>query len=217
MRCSVAVAYGQIQNPNILPSEKLGALRTMAGRKQLSKKQLRIAQEGNDICTDCHRCTDVCPVGINLEALWFNMRDDLARQGYPKSEAWAREAIKLDYDLATIRGRALPLRPVDKGFSSELAGSAQASTFSVCFGCENCTNVCPVIGNYEDPKEVVGLMPHQIMHALALGRRDLALGSGMLWDCVTCYLCQEHCPQGVDVTDVLYELKNLAFRHLGPI
>ncbi len=32
----------------------------------------------------------------------------------------------------------------------------------------------------------------------------------MLWDCVTCYQCQEHCPQGVKVTDVLYELKNQA-------
>lgn len=216
MRCSVSVAYGQIPNPNILPSEKLAVLKAMAEGKQLSNRQLRIAQEGNDICTDCHRCTDVCPVGINLEAMWFSMRDDLARLGYPKSEAWAKGAIKVDYDLNTIKGQTLPLTPADKGFSSELKGSAQASTFSVCFGCENCTNVCPIIGNYQDPKGVVGLMPHQIMHALALGRRDLALGSGMLWDCVTCYLCQEHCPQGVDVTDVLYELKNLAFRHLSP-
>ncbi len=36
----------------------------------------------------------------------------------------------------------------------------------------------------------------------------------MLWDCTTCYLCQEHCPQGVKVTDVLYELKNLAYQRL---
>jgi heterodisulfide reductase subunit C len=38
------------------------------------------------------------------------------------------------------------------------------------------------------------------------------MGSGMLWDCVTCYQCQEHCPQGVKVTDVLYELKNQAMK-----
>jgi heterodisulfide reductase subunit C len=36
----------------------------------------------------------------------------------------------------------------------------------------------------------------------------------MLWDCVTCYQCQEHCPQGVKVTDVLYELKNLAIKEM---
>jgi heterodisulfide reductase subunit C len=32
----------------------------------------------------------------------------------------------------------------------------------------------------------------------------------MLWECVTCYQCQEHCPQGVKVADILYELKNSA-------
>jgi len=46
-----------------------------------------------------------------------------------------------------------------------------------------------------------------------LGIRDLAFGSGMLWDCTTCYQCQEHCPQGVKVTEVLYELKNLAIKN----
>jgi len=214
MRCSVAVAFEEIPNPNILPSEKLAALRAMASGKKLSERELQIIQEGSHICTDCHRCTDVCPIGINLEALWYNMRDDLAQLGYPKPEAWARQAMGIDYNLTTIRGQALSLTPADRGFSKELRTSAQARTFSVCFGCETCTNVCPVVGNYNNPWEVVGLMPHQIMHALALGQKDLALGSGMLWDCVTCYMCQERCPQGVCVTDVLYELKNLSFKHL---
>jgi heterodisulfide reductase subunit C len=120
----------------------------------------------------------------------------------------------IDYNLTRIRDQALSLTPADRGFSKELRASAQAHTFSVCFGCETCTNVCPVVGNYNNPWEVVGLMPHQIMQALALGQKDLALGSSMLWDCLTCYMCQERCPQGVCVTDVLYELKNLSFKHL---
>jgi heterodisulfide reductase subunit C len=32
----------------------------------------------------------------------------------------------------------------------------------------------------------------------------------MLWDCLGCYQCQELCPQGVAVTDVMYQLKNVA-------
>lgn len=213
-RCSVAVAFKQIPNPNILPSEKLAVLRDMASGKKLPEKQLRIIQEGIHICTDCHRCTDVCPAGINLEDLWFSMRDNLAQLGYPKPEVWAREGMGAEYDLTRLKAQTLSLTPVDRGFLGGLGDSAQASTFSVCFGCENCTNVCPVVGNYENPGEVLGLVPHQIMHALALGRRDLAFGSRMLWDCVTCYICQEYCPQGVSVTDVLYELKNLSFIHL---
>ncbi len=216
-RCSVAVAFKQIPNPNILPSEKMAALRALVSGKKLSEKELRTIQEGSHICTDCHRCTDVCMVGINLEDLWFSMRDNLAQLGYPKPEAWAREAMRADYGLTKMKDKTLSLTPADRGFLGELTGSAQASTFSVCFGCENCTNVCPVVGNYENPQEVVGLMPHQIMHTLALGCRDLALGSSMLWDCVTCYTCQEYCPQGVCITDVLYELKNLAFRQLKKV
>jgi heterodisulfide reductase subunit C len=92
--------------------------------------------------------------------------------------------------------------------------SAQAKNFSVCFGCQTCTTVCPVVGNYENPQEALGLLPHQIMHAAGLGIRDLAFGSNMLWDCLTCYQCQEQCPQGVHVTDVLYELKNLAVKRV---
>jgi heterodisulfide reductase subunit C len=48
-----------------------------------------------------------------------------------------------------------------------------------------------------------------------LGARDLAFGSTMLWDCLTCYQCQEQCPQGVGVTDVLYELKNLVVEYIS--
>jgi len=35
----------------------------------------------------------------------------------------------------------------------------------------------------------------------------------MLWDCLTCYQCQEHCPQNVKVTEVLYGLKNLSIKN----
>jgi heterodisulfide reductase subunit C len=138
----------------------------------------------------------------------------LSELGYPKPEAWAREAIGADFDLSNFKEKPLSLTPVDKEFAGALVSSAQASSFSVCFGCQNCTNVCPVVGNYENPKEVLGLLPHEIMHCLALKQKGLAIGSNMLWDCLTCYICQEHCPQGVRVTDVLYELKNLALKHL---
>ncbi len=213
-RCSVAVAFNEIPNPNILPSEKLTAFRALLSGRGVSKEKLKIIQEGSYICTDCHRCTDVCPIGINLEDLWLNMKRHLTELGYAKPEAWAREAIGADFDLTTLKDKTLSLTPVDKAFISRLTGSAQANTFSVCFGCQNCTNVCPVVGNYENPKEIVGLLPHEIMHCLALKQKELALGSRMLWDCVTCYICQEHCPQGVRVTDVLYQLKNLALREL---
>jgi len=239
LRCSVAVAFDEIRNINILPSEKIASMKALASGKRLSSQALRNIQEGIYLCTNCYRCTVVCPVGINLQDLWFNVRETLLQKGYPEFLALsplsfyrglmreetvqkdyekplirAREAIVAQCDLMRRKGKVLPLTPADRPFQSGLNLSAQAKTFSVCFGCQTCTTVCPVVSNYENPQEVLGLLPHQIMHAAGLGLRDLAFGSNMLWDCLTCYQCQEQCPQGVCVTDVLYELKNLAIKHV---
>ncbi|MDL1979476.1 MAG: 4Fe-4S dicluster domain-containing protein, partial [Deltaproteobacteria bacterium] len=215
LRCSVAVVLEEIPNVNILPSEKMVSLKALASGRELSAKELRMIQEGAYLCTNCKRCTAVCPVGINLQDLWVNLQEYLVQKGYPEPVVWAREAIGAEFNPVDMQDKVLSLIPADTGLQSGATLSAEVNTFSVCFGCKNCTTVCPVVGNYDNPQEVLGLLPHQIMHSVGLGLTDLALGSRMLWDCVTCYQCQEHCPQGVCVTDLFYELKNLAFRHLN--
>jgi heterodisulfide reductase subunit C len=237
-RCSVAIAFEGIPNVNILPSEKLGSLRSLASGKAITEKEFRDIQEGVYLCTNCYRCTVVCPAGIDLQKMWFTvreilfergvpefsllsplsfyrglMKEEVAKKDYQEPLTRAREAILSQCDWMKRKDQALPLTP-DKNFKSGLNLSAQAKTFSVCFGCQTCTTVCPVVANYERPQEALGLLPHQIMHAAGLGVRDLAFGSNMLWDCLTCYQCQEQCPQGVAVTDVLYELKNLAVKYV---
>ena len=72
-----------------------------------------------------------------------------------------------------------------------------------------------MVRNYENPREALGLVLHQIIHAAIVGVGDLIFSSNMLWDCLGCYQCQEQCPQGVRVTDVLYELKNIAMKHVN--
>jgi heterodisulfide reductase subunit C/nitrate reductase gamma subunit len=234
LNCSVGVACELIPNLNILPSEKLSSVKVLAAGKNLSNSELRDIQEGVYLCTNCRRCTVVCPVGINLQDLWFNVRETLLDKGYPELLALSplsyyrglmrEQLVGTHYSAPLLLAReaiepgtspaqeTLPATSLDREFKSVLGLSDQASTFSVCFGCQTCTTVCPVVACYENPQEILGLLPHQIMHSCGLGLRDLAFGSGMLWDCLTCYRCLEECPQGVQVTDVLYELKNLAIR-----
>jgi heterodisulfide reductase subunit C len=214
IRCSVAVTYRKIPNPCILPSEKLVSLKQLVSGKKVGAGKLAMLQEGNHICTDCHRCTDVCPVGIDLQAQWHSLELELVHREYPGLEIWARESIRKLFNVRAISGQDIVLQTPGGEISEDGLDMPHAQTFSVCYGCQTCTNVCPVVGAYEDPQTQVDLLPHQIMHTLALNRKDMALGSRMLWDCVTCYLCQEECPQGVCITDVLYNLKNLAFHHL---
>ncbi|MCJ7547793.1 MAG: 4Fe-4S dicluster domain-containing protein [Deltaproteobacteria bacterium] len=240
VRCSVAAALEEVPNINILPSEKIVSIRALASGRKLAKEELKAIQEGVYLCTNCYRCTVVCPVGINLQDLWFNVREVLLQRGLPEFSLLSplsfyrglmrKEMGKKDYEKPLVRTRetiadkcklmktqdtVIPLTPTDRTFKNRLHLSAQAKTFSGCFGCQTCTNACPVVANYKKPQEILGLLPHQIMHACALGVRDLAFGSQMLWDCLTCYQCQEQCPQGVSITDVLYELKNLAVEYVS--
>ena len=234
-RCSAAMAFEATGNDNILPSEKMKSLKKYAGGRRIDPMDLSAIQEGVYLCTNCDRCTVSCPAGINLRDLWFSARERLLQERLPTASVLSpfsfyrglnrRKLAEHQYGAPLSAARAamastskyidqpdavIPLTPADGEFKKSADGSPQAGTYAYCFSCENCTTVCPVVGNYENPQETLGLLPHQIMRSVALGIKDLAIGSRMLWDCVTCYQCQEHCPQGVKVTDVLYELKNQA-------
>ncbi|OPX34126.1 MAG: hypothetical protein B1H12_10645 [Desulfobacteraceae bacterium 4484_190.2] len=236
-RCSVAVAFYKTGNMTILPSEKMVFLKDYVSNKDLDEEALRTIQEGAYLCTNCDRCTVVCPVGINLRDLWVNVKEEMIQKkrpvplvlsqlsfyrgierqyldskDYSKPLDGSKKAIAAKCELINRPEKIIPLTPVNKEFKDKAETFSQATTFTYCYSCENCSTVCPVVENYENPQEVLGLLPHQIMRSLGLGLSDLALGSNMLWDCVTCYQCQEHCPQGVKVTDILYELKNMAIK-----
>ncbi|MBW2172520.1 MAG: 4Fe-4S dicluster domain-containing protein [Deltaproteobacteria bacterium] len=239
VRCAVSVAFEEIPNVNILPSEKIAPIKALISSKSLSEEDIRSLQEGTYLCTNCNRCTVACPVGINLQDLWFTVREALLRSGHPEAAvlsnlsfyrgvkrdtmmakeyrgpaALAREAIGAAVDCANVEDLTVPLTPCEDGIKEELKLSAQAHTFSNCFACKTCTTACPVVFNYDNPQEALGLMPHQIMRAAAMGFTDLIFSSNMLWDCLACYACQEYCPQGVCVTDIFYELKNQAVKQM---
>ena len=234
LRCSAAAAFDALGNEYILPTEKMTFLKKLAAGKALGSKELQAIQEGVYLCTNCDRCTVVCPAGINLKDLWFNVREDLVQKGYPEplvlSPFSFYRGLNQENITADIYGKPLkeanlavagrfeqvmdPSTPIAFKDRDEvkLNGLPGSSTFSYCFGCQNCTTVCPVVVSFENPKETLGLLPHQIMNCLGLGLVEMATGPKMLWDCVTCYQCQEHCPQNVEVTDILFQLKNLAVR-----
>lgn len=237
LRCSVAVAYNANGNRLVLPAEKVEFLKAYTAGKSLSREAMDAIHEGIYLCTNCDRCTVVCPVGINLRDLWLSVREPIVAdggpvflalspfsffrglnrhrlpdKGYERPLDAAMEAMAAAFPMVRETEVLISVTPMDKAFKKQAAETASGSTFAYCFSCENCTTVCPVVKAYENPQEAVGVLPHQIMRSLGLGIKDLALGSPMLWNCLTCYQCQEHCPQGVKVTDVLYELKNMAVK-----
>ena len=214
------------------------SLKGMSNGSDPAEQARRSLLEGLYLCTNCYRCTAFCPVGINLQDLWFNVRETMLRKGLPEMLTLSplsfyrglnrsrleesRYAGPLAQALGAIEKRCRSLDAIrvinenhlDKGFQKNLKPGDPGKTFFACFNCKTCTAACPVVRNYENPPEALGLVPHQIMHAAILGLTEPIFRSKMLWSCLGCYECQEHCPQGVCVTDVLYDLKNLAVRHM---
>ena len=234
LRCSSSPAFDATGNDCILPSEKLQSIRKLAASKPLSPSERQALREGVYICTNCDRCTVVCPSGINLRDLWLNVREglissssegetlmlsgfsfvrglnqpNLTPDDYKKPLEMARQAVARGWPSAA---ETESLR-FNGGSESRATLPYDAETFRACFSCQNCTTVCPVVAVSENPEETLGLLPHQIMCSLGLGLTDMACGANMIWDCVTCYQCQEHCPQLVEVTDILYQLKNIVIK-----
>lgn len=207
IHCSVATAMDELGILDILPSEKLHSLARMSRGVKMDAESLGLLRQGADICTSCHRCTDLCPVGIDLHDLWTAQIEDLDAIGL---ENTYRDAAKRTSDAAEPSRHAPVLHIGAPGAIPGMALSAKAQTFAGCYTCKTCTTVCPVVQQCQDPKTMLDLTPHQVMHALGMGMREEALGARMVWNCLSCYRCQEACPQGVRVTDIFIELTNLA-------
>ncbi|WP_243546641.1 4Fe-4S dicluster domain-containing protein [Pseudodesulfovibrio tunisiensis] len=208
LHCSVAPVFAVLGNADILPSEKLRSLNRHAV-DGLDGRALELFAEGSRICTECLRCTDICPSGMDLQSLWMASREHLAqgrtagpnaeiRMGHPKG--WATAFMEMgEFEAERTGGDGLADR---------------AESYWACVQCTTCTSVCPVVAVSSDPTRDLDFTPQQIMNLLRMGLKDQALGVRMVWSCTTCYKCQEHCPQNIPVADVLYELRNVAAARL---
>ena len=48
------------------------------------------------------------------------------------------------------------------------------------------------------------------MRMAQLGLKEDIISSEDLWQCTTCYTCEERCPRGVPIVDVVIALRNIA-------
>jgi ferredoxin len=189
LNCSAAMVFEAIGNEYILPSEKMVLLKKLASGKKLNQAQTRAIQEGVYLCTNCDRCTVRCPSGIRLKELWYSVREALLESGPPLPHvltpfSFARglniqETLSADIYAHPIEdarqavsGRFTNLMNPDTPIPLNAQRTAKSqppikdSTYTHCFSCQTCTTVCPVVGNYDDPEQVLGLLPHP--HELGL-------------------------------------------------
>ncbi|XPV77526.1 MAG: 4Fe-4S dicluster domain-containing protein [Desulfovibrio sp.] len=204
LHCSVAPSFSVLGNVDILPSEKLISLKQFWLKKDLEHEKLAAFAQGSRICTECMRCTDICPSGINLQELWMGSKPEIATLVPESNHALRKMSAEERFDSF-----------VENNTTHTATGLADnAESFWACVQCTTCTNVCPVVAVCEEPSQDLDLMPQQIMNLLRMGLKEEAMGVRMVWSCTTCYKCQEHCPQNIRVADVLFELRNAAAARL---
>ena len=203
-------------------------MKNYAAGKVTDQKDLKRLQQGLYVCTSCDRCTTVCPSGINLKEIFITARYGLLGQGIPEVSMLSHFSFPLALAQNFVGDHLKALKTVTKLFKKSFKQLSEIDlpmtlskkqdgkndSFKSCFSCQRCTNICPVVRSFENPSESLGLLPHQIMFSLGLGNTDLAMGSQMIWSCSTCYLCQEHCPNQVELCDIFYSLKNGAINKI---
>jgi len=99
-----------------------------------------------------------------------------------------------------------PLRTsnLDQSFLEEVMKHPGGEKLYLCYQCGSCTGGCPV-GKITD-----SYRPRQIIRMVLLGLRDEVLSSDSIWLCASCYTCQERCPQGVEIADLMLAIRNMA-------
>jgi len=210
LHCSVAPVYKIFPNPYIFPSEKLLGMKDRSSGVSLKSETRQNFSQGSFICTNCNRCSELCPAGINLQDLWIESKNELVLEKFGDPCAHLRNTKEKKWSQPP-KGKIIIASSKQRKELGLWERSMQAGSFSLCYKCMTCTNSCPIVGMTEN-YDSLGMAPHQIMHSLSLGLIDRALDSRMMWDCLTCYKCHENCPQGVQITDIFYEIKNMIYK-----
>jgi heterodisulfide reductase subunit C len=104
----------------------------------------------------------------------------------------------------TNKKTVLRITPENARFKYELKKVAGAERLLLCFQCGTCTADCPVSQYNESYR------PRKILRMAQLGMKDRVLKSDTIWLCAACYTCVDHCPQDVEIANVLRALRNMA-------
>jgi len=228
LECSSSMFFESFNNDFILPSEKVQFLKKLAAGKEIDRTTRKRLQEGLYICTSCDRCTDICPSGINLKEIFVSARYALLADGAPEKTLLSHFSFPLALAQRYTGDHLKALQAVEEVFRKTLQKLTDLAlplslsrskemvnlSYRSCYSCQRCTNICPVVRSYDNPVEALDMLPHQLIYSLGIGNTEVAMGAKMIWSCSTCYLCQEHCPNQVELTDIFYTLKNKALKKI---
>lgn len=102
------------------------------------------------------------------------------------------------------KNRKINLDKSDFSLIDDVLDQPEGETIFNCFSCSTCVAGCPVrrVTDRYNPREIIRM--------ILTGQRDELLNCDSIWLCSTCYTCQERCPQGVHIPELMMALRNIA-------
>ncbi len=98
------------------------------------------------------------------------------------------------------------MREVNHDANCNLQSAIRDLQIATCYQCHKCTAGCPVAFAME-------YGPDHILRHLQMGHWERVLTSRDIWLCLGCEMCAEHCPNGIDIGEVMIELRKIATKH----
>lgn len=95
---------------------------------------------------------------------------------------------------------------LDLNFMGSIANTPRGSGILVCIQCGRCSSGCPVARLTSEHN------PRRLMEMIILGLKKDVLSTQLPWYCLSCFTCLDRCPQGGDVGDVMFAIRNQAVR-----
>ncbi len=95
-----------------------------------------------------------------------------------------------------------PILEVDTAFARQSASDWKVDIFA-CYQCGKCSNGCPVTFAMDYP-------PHQLIRMLQLGLIEEILQSRTIWVCASCETCYTRCPNEIEISKLMDDLKHEA-------
>lgn len=72
-----------------------------------------------------------------------------------------------------------------------------------CLQCGCCTGGCTGL-------EGMDYSPRQVIQLIKLGDRQKLLNSSVIWLCASCHICEDRCPAGISIPDIMDTLREMA-------
>ena len=115
-----------------------------------------------------------------------------------KEEKPAKSKTDRSGKMTLLEGReeeVITRKNIDPDFKQEIM-DAGAESVALCFQCGTCTGACP--SGRRTPYRI-----RQVVRKSVMGLKEEVIADDTIWMCATCYECQERCPRGIKIVDIV--------------